>query len=182
MPIDLEQVPILSILLAMPLVGALWIGFISRTEMQIKRAALTFTVLTFLVSLPLFAYNQGLLLGADGIANASYQFQFIEENSWLPEFGISYHLGIDGVAMLLILLTTFLQIFAVWISFDAIRERFKEYFIFLMILETGMLGVFCALDLVLFYVFWEMVLIPMYFLIGIWGGRRRIYAAIKFFL
>jgi NADH-quinone oxidoreductase subunit M len=169
-------------MLAMPLVGALFIGIFGRSEMQIKRMALTFAVLTFLVSLPLFAYNPGLLIGAEGIANSSYQFQFIEINNWLPEFGISYHLGVDGIAMLLILLTTFLQIFAVWISFDTIHERFKEYFIFLMVLETGMLGVFCALDLVLFYVFWEAMLIPMYFLIGIWGGRRRIYAAIKFFL
>ncbi len=174
----------LSVLLAMPLLGAAVIGFFGKSEGQIKRIALTFSILTFVVSLPLFAYAPGLIggLGQSTAIDASRHFQFVEEMAWLPAFGINYHVGIDGIALLLILLTTFLQIFAVWISFDTIHERFKEYFIALLVLETGLIGAFCALDLVLFYVFFEVSLVPMYFLIGIWGGPRRVYAAVKFFL
>jgi NADH-quinone oxidoreductase subunit M len=180
---QLTGVPILSILLLAPLLGAVVIGFLPKdNEWLIKRTALFFAFVTFAISLPLFAYNQGLLFDVSGIANSANHFQFVERNTWLPEFGISYHLGIDGIALLLIVMTTFLQIAAVWISFSTIHERFKEYFIMLLVLETGMVGVFCALDLVLFYVFYEVMLVPMYFLIGIWGGQRRIYAAVKFFL
>ena len=176
----LESFPILSVLLALPLLGAIVLGF-AKDDHAVKRIALVFSLLTFAVSLPLWAYNPGLLVDAGGVANPAFQFQFLEARPWLGAFGIQYKVGIDGVALLLVVMTTFLQIFAVAISFN-VRERVKEYFVFLMVLETGMLGVFCALDLILFYVFWEAVLIPMYFLIGIWGGQRRIYAAVKFFL
>ena len=108
--------------------------------------------------------------------------QFVEKAAWFPEWGISYFLGIDGISLLLVLLTTFLTILCVLISWKAIQTRVKEYYITFLFLETAMIGTLCALDLVLFYIFWELMLIPMYLLIGIWGGPRRIYAAIKFFL
>ena len=180
---QLENLRILSVMLALPLIGALLVGLVpGKDGRAAKGIALLFSILTFLVSLLLFAFNQGALVGAGNVANAGSHFQFAEHFAWLPEIGISYHVGVDGIAMLLVVMTTFLQIFAVAISFSTIHERFKEYFIALMVLETGMLGAFVALDLVLFYVFWEVMLVPMYFLIGIWGGQRRIYAAIKFFL
>ena len=171
---------LISWMLALPLLGALIIGFMpAGNERGIKTGALAISIITFLVSLGMFFGYNG---GTGGFTDPANHFQLSEHLRWLPEFGISYHVGIDGIAMLLIVMTTFLQIFAVGISNLTIHERFKEYYIFLMILETGMLGVFCALDLILFYVFWEAMLIPMYFLIGIWGGKRRIYAAVKFFL
>ena len=108
--------------------------------------------------------------------------QFVEKAAWFPEWGISYLLGIDGISLLLVLLTTFLTILCVLVSWKAIQTRVKEYYITFLFLETAMIGTLCALDLVLFYIFWELMLIPMYLLIGIWGGPRRIYAAIKFFL
>ena len=108
--------------------------------------------------------------------------QFTEARPWLPDYGISYHLGIDGISLWLIVLTTFLTPVSLLASWDSIGQRVKEFNIFMLLLEAGMLGVFCALDLFLFYVFWEAMLIPMYFLIGIFGHERRIYAAVKFFL
>ncbi len=181
---QLETIPVLSIMLAMPLVGALFVGFLptGKGGANSKLWAFVFSLLTFFVSLLLLAFNQEALFSAGNVANAGSHFQFLERHNWLPEFGISYHVGVDGIAMLLVVMTTFLQIFAVAISFTTIHERFKEYFITILVLETGMLGAFVALDLVLFYVFWEVMLVPMYFLIGIWGGQRRIYAALKFFL
>ena len=108
--------------------------------------------------------------------------QFLEKIPWIPDWGISYQVGIDGISLFLVLLTTFLTPLAILSSWTAITKKIKEYMVFMLLLETGMLGVFIALDLFLFYVFWEAMLIPMYFLIGIWGGARRIYAAIKFFI
>jgi NADH-quinone oxidoreductase subunit M len=108
--------------------------------------------------------------------------QFVEFFPWVKEFGISYHMGIDGISILLILLTTFLSPLAILSTWSAVTERVKGYMVSLLFLEVGMLGVFCALDFFLFYVFWELMLIPMYFIIGIWGGPRRIYAAVKFFI
>jgi NADH-quinone oxidoreductase subunit M len=138
----------------------------------IRYFTLFWTGLTFLVSILLWTR---FLPSKSG-------FQFVEgPTSWIAQFGVNYHVGIDGISLLLILLTTFLSFLSALFSFN-IKKRVKEYMIFLLILETAMTGVFCALDLVLFYIFWEAVLIPMYFLIGIWGHERRIYAAIKFFL
>ncbi len=108
-------------------------------------------------------------------------YQFLETADWLPMFGAKYTVGIDGISVLLVALTTFLSVLAIGYSFT-VTKRIKEYMAFLLVLESAMLGVFCALDLILFYVFWEAVLIPMYFLIGIWGHERRTYAAVKFFL
>ncbi|MGE5175608.1 MAG: NADH-quinone oxidoreductase subunit M, partial [Hyphomicrobiales bacterium] len=114
--------------------------------------------------------------------NTKRGMQFVEQAPWVPALGITYHLGIDGISLLLILLTTFLSAVAILSTFTAVNERVKTYMATLLVLETGMLGVFAALDLVLFYVFWEAVLIPMYLIIGVWGGPRRIYAAVKFIL
>ena len=108
--------------------------------------------------------------------------QFEQLVTWIPSIGVNYHVGIDGISLFLVLLTTFLTPITILSSWNSIDRRVKEYFIFLLLLETGMLGVFVALDLFLFYVFWEVMLVPMYFLIGVWGGERRIYAAVKFFL
>ena len=109
-------------------------------------------------------------------------FQFQNKASWIPSIGVQYFVGIDGISLLLLLLTTFLGFISILSSWTAITERVKEYYIFMLLLQTGMLGVFVSLDFFLFYIFWEAMLVPMYFLIGIWGGPRKLYAAIKFFL
>lgn len=126
------------------------------------------------LGLSLMMYSQFSAQGAD--------FQLMEKAQWLPELGITYTLGVDGISLWLILLTTCLMPIAVLCSYEAIEDRVKEYYFFLLSLEAGMLGAFVSLDLFLFYVFWEAMLIPMYFLIGVWGGKDRIYAAMKFFL
>jgi NADH-quinone oxidoreductase subunit M len=108
--------------------------------------------------------------------------QFVENREWIKEFGINYHLGLDGISVLLVLLTSLLTPICILSSWNSIEKKVKEYHIFFLMLETGMLGTFLSMDLVLFYIFWEAMLIPMYFIIGVWGGPRRIYAAIKFFL
>jgi NADH-quinone oxidoreductase subunit M len=110
------------------------------------------------------------------------EFQFVTQFDWIPSVGVQYFFGVDGFSILLILLTTLLGLIAVYSSYTAITNREKEYYVFLLLLQVGMLGVFCSLDFILFYVFWEVMLVPMYFLIGVWGGPRRLYAAIKFFL
>jgi NADH-quinone oxidoreductase subunit M len=132
---------------------------------------LAVSLLTFLAS----------LLLVRGYDPKGAEFQFAANASWIAEFGVRYHVGIDGISLLLVMLTTFISVLSVLYSFN-VKVRIREYMVFLLLLETAMLGVFCALDLVLFYVFWEAVLIPMFFLIGIWGHERRIYAAVKFFL
>jgi len=137
-----------------------------------KYWALLGSIATF--GLSLFLYQHYLPSGPD--------FQFVENHTWIPGLGISYAVGIDGISFWLILLTTFLMPLAVLCSFTAVETRTKEYYFLLLALETGMLGAFVALDIFLFYVFWEAMLIPMYLLIGIWGGKDRIYAAMKFFL
>ncbi len=167
---------ILSIITYWPLVGALLILFFVNKESSraIKTIATFFAGTGFLLSLVLwFQYDRSA--GAP-------TFQFIERFSWIPSIGVDYFFGIDGIAMLLIVMTTLLSFIAVYCSFTAIEQRQKEYYVLLLMLETGMLGVFCALDFFLFYVFWEVMLVPMYFLIGVWGGPRKLYAAIKFFL
>ena len=109
-------------------------------------------------------------------------FQFVERAPWIPSVGAEYFLGIDGLSTLLILLTTMMGFIAILSSWNAITERVKEYDIFLLVLQTGMLGAFMSLDFLLFFLFWEVMLVPMYFLIGIWGSANRLYSAIKFFL
>ncbi len=165
--------PILSWTVFLPLVGTIVLMFLPKANRALlQKTALAFSLATFFLSL-------GLLRGFDA-SNAG--MQFIEKRPWIPAVGIEYHLGIDGVSLLLILLTTLLTAISVLSSFSAIHERDKEYYAGMLLLETGMTGVFAALDLVLFYFFWEIVLVPMYLLIGIWGGPNKLYAAIKFFL
>ncbi|HSC70608.1 MAG TPA: NADH-quinone oxidoreductase subunit M, partial [Candidatus Methylomirabilis sp.] len=165
--------PILSIVTFLPLAGAVLLLLVDgRHEETIKRLTFGVSVLTFLVSLPLYS---GFQLNVPGM-------QFVEQRPWIAGFGVQYYVGIDGISLLMVLLTTFLTAIAILSSFTAITTSVKEYMICMLLLETGMLGVFVALDLVLFYLFWEGMLIPMYFLIGVWGGPQRIYATVKFFL
>src|SRR6185369_856961 len=171
---NLSSIPILSIVTYIPLVGALLIVFLVPKEKTgtIKVLATAFAAIDFVVSLPLWwAFERG----RDG-------YQFVEKASWIPSLGVSYHFGIDGISLILILLTTLVGLIAIYSSYSAISDRQKEYYVLLLLLQTFMIGTFCCLDLFLFYVFWEVMLVPMYFLIGVWGGQRRLYAAIKFFL
>src|SRR6266849_4641061 len=164
---------LLSVVLFTPLVGALLLLFIPREmEQAHKIAGNLFGSLGFLVSLPLLRWFKP---GWGG-------FAFEETADWIPSIGAKYHLGIDGISLLLVMLTTFLGMIAILSSWSAIHQRTKEYYILLLLLQTGMLGVFVSLDFFLFYVFWEVMLVPMYFLIGFWGSDRRLYAVIMFFL
>src|SRR5512140_3623003 len=165
---------LLSLLIFLPVVGTLAVFLVPREKPGLIRwVATLFTGAEFLLSLPLWTFT-GFRTSGD--------FFFRETHDWIPSLGAKYALGVDGIAALLILLTTLLSFISVYSSFTAITKREKEYYAFLLLLETGMVGVFCALDFFLFYVFWEVMLVPMYFLIGIWGGPRKLYAAIKFFL
>jgi len=161
---------ILSIVLFTPLVGLLVLLFIpSSNARAVKLWANIASFAGFLVSLPL-VFN----------FDSSKDFQFVERASWIPTIGATYHIGIDGLGLLLVMLTTLLGFLSILASWSAITERLKEYYAFFLLLQVGMLGVFMALDFLLFFVFWETVLVPMYFIIAIWGGPRRVYAAIKF--
>src|SRR6478736_8313089 len=163
----------LSLILFTPLAGALVLLLVNKEDTNaIRWIANVVAFIGFVISVPLwFWYNP-----------QSGDFQFIEKAPWIPSVGAEYFLGVDGFSVLLILLTTMMGFIAVLSSWDAITERVKEYYIFLLVLQTGMLGAFMSLDFLLFFLFWEAMLIPMYFLIGIWGSDRRIYAALKFFL
>ncbi|QBK30419.1 NADH-quinone oxidoreductase subunit M [Roseitalea porphyridii] len=167
--------PLLSLVTFLPLVGVLVIFFISdETEMglrNIRMVALLTTVFTFLVSLLIWA----------GFDTSNPGFQFVEEAEWLGG-GLTYRMGVDGISMLFVILTTFLMPICILASWEAVQSRVKAYMLAFLILETLMIGVFCALDIVLFYVFFEGGLIPMFIIIGVWGGKRRVYASFKFFL
>jgi NADH-quinone oxidoreductase subunit M len=164
---------LLTIVTFLPALGAVLVSSLPRGRHDVvKTTSFAVAAATFLVSLPLY-------LGFD---RASAAYQFVEHRAWMPSLGISYHLGIDGISLLLVLLTTFLMPLALLSAWHAIESRWKEFAITMLLLETGMLGVFVALDLFLFYVFWEAMLVPMYLVIGIWGGTNRVYAAIKFVL
>jgi len=168
------QLPILSILVFFPVLGAVLLAFLDRKNHKLlKQVTLGISLLEFLFSLPLwFRFD-----------SQTAAMQFVERCNWLPQYGISYYVGIDGFSLLLIMLSTFLTPLCVLATWTDIQHRVKEFMICLLTLIAGMLGVFVSLDLFLFYVFWEVMLIPMYLLIGIWGNpARRIYAAIKFFL
>jgi NADH-quinone oxidoreductase subunit M len=168
---------ILNLVTYIPLIGAIVILFFVRKEngTAIRYTATIFAVVDFIVSLYLW-------FNFDPHGTGAHLFQFRETYTWIPSLGVQYDFGIDGISLLLILLTTFMGIIAVVSSYSAIDHRQKEYYILLLLLQTGMIGTFCALDFFLFYVFWEIMLVPMYFIIGIWGGPRKLYAAIKFFL
>jgi NADH-quinone oxidoreductase subunit M len=161
---------ILSALLAIPVIGAALLLFLPRRRTgTLFAVALSAAGGGFLWSLQIFNFFDA----------GNGAMQLIERVPWMPSFGIQYIVGIDGISLFLVLLTTFLMPLAILASWP-VRERVKEYLIFMLLLETGLLGAFVALDLFLFYVFWEVMLVPMYFLIGVWGGTRRIYAALKF--
>ncbi len=165
--------PILSMVTFAPLVGVPIILLLKEEKSQlIKWVAFIVSLFTFLTSLiVLFNFRSG-----------ESQPQLVERTMWIEAWNIRYYLGVDGVSIWLLLLTTLISPIAIVSSFTAIKDRVKEYYLFMLMLQTAMTGVFVALDMFLFYVFWEFTLVPMYFLIGIWGGPRRVYAAIKFFL
>jgi NADH-quinone oxidoreductase subunit M len=164
---------LLSVVLFTPLVGAVLLCFVPRTLSEYHRLiGNLFGVLGFLVSIPLVRH----------FPSGSADFAFKESADWIPSIGAHYALGIDGISLLLVMLTTLLGMLAIFSSWSSIHLRTKEYYVLLLLLQTGMLGVFMSLDFFLFYVFWEVMLVPMYFLIGVWGSERRLYAAIKFFL
>ncbi len=164
---------ILTTTIFLPLLFAFVIFFLPKENMRlIKLTSLGGTVLTFFVSLFLYF----------GFSSTVGGFQFLHKFTWVSSLNMSYHVGIDGLSLLLILLTTFLTPLALWGTWNSIEKQLKGYTTMVLLLEVGMIGVFASLDLFLFYIFWEAMLIPMYFIIGIWGGPNRIYAAVKFFL
>ena len=162
-----------SAIVFIPLFTALFLLTINKDEEELaRRTALGASVLTFIISL-------GLLTGFD---SDTAEFQFVERYAWISDFGIEYYVGVDGISLFLVLLTTLLSPLVILSTWGNVERRVREYLFFFLILETGMIGTFVAVDVFLFYVFWEVMLIPMYFLIGVWGGARRIYAALKFLL
>jgi NADH-quinone oxidoreductase subunit M len=168
--------PLLSLITFLPLLGAAFIFFIRGEQEDIARnaryVALWFSLGTFVLSLWLwFSFERG-----------SAAFQWAEEVAWIPDFNISYRMGVDGISMPFVLLSTLLTPLCILASWEAIKVRVKEYMISFLVLETMMVGMFCALDFVVFYIFFEGVLIPMFLIIGVWGGARRVYSAFKFFL
>src|SRR5215211_7033311 len=164
---------ILSLITWLPVVGAVLILALMKKDQPslIKRFATFWFALDFVISLWLLKYNRGV----GGM-------QFLEDHTWIPIIGARYQMGVDGVAVLLIVLTTLLGAIAALSSWDYIQKREKEYYVLLLLLQTAVIGVFASMDMFLFYLFFEVSLVPMYFLIGIWGGENRLYAAIKFFL
>ena len=171
---NIAGIPILSLITFLPSVGAVFIIFFVKKHWEdgLRWSALIISLATFLLSLYLpLTFN----------ANTP-GFQWVEKAVWIERFGISYLLGVDGISLLLVLLTTFVTVICVLASWTEITTKLKPYMALFLVVETGVLGVFMSLDLFLFYVFWEIVLIPMVFIIGVWGGVRRLYSAIKFFL
>ncbi|MEZ0262768.1 MAG: NADH-quinone oxidoreductase subunit M [Alphaproteobacteria bacterium] len=169
--------PILSLITFLPLVGVLFIFFVRGDDETVARnarnTALLTSVFTFALSLYMYA----------GFDKATADFQFVELIPWMPEVvNINYKMGVDGISIFFVLLSTFLTPICILASWESIEHRVKEYMIAFLLLETMMVGMFCALDMMLFYVFFEGVLIPMFVIIGVWGGKRRVYASFKFFL
>ena len=167
------NVPFLTLLVVLPIVGAALLFVTGRGQDKLVRnLALGISLVTFALSLVVWMKFDP----------TSADYQFVERHAWLPDFGISYHVGIDGISLLLVVLTTFLTPIALLCSWESIEDRVRAFSFFMLVLEAAMIGVFISLDLFLFYMFWDAMLIPMYFLIGIWGYDRRIYAAVKFIL
>lgn len=167
------MIELLIITLFLPLVGGLILPAVKRDNVGLlKNLSLGFSLITFILSVI-------LLLNFDG---NSANFQFYHNIPWLPQIDAGFRIGADGISILLVVLTTFLTPIMILSSFSAIEKREKEYYFFVMLLEFAMIGVFISLDLILFYIFWELILIPMYFIIGIWGGKDKLYATVKFFI
>ena len=163
----------LTLLVLLPLIGGLLVLLLGKgRDGLVRQVGLGLSVLVF-------AYSLTLWTGFDA---TSADFQFVERYSWLPDFGISYHVGLDGITLWLVILTTFLTPIALLCSWESVEDRVREFTFFMLLLEAAMIGVFISLDLFLFYLFWDAMLIPMYFLIGIWGYEQRVYAAVKFML
>ena len=163
--------PVLTVTTFLPLAGAFLILLI-RNDVLIKWIALVTTIATFIVSLPIYTHFD----------KTTYKMQFTEIRPWISAWNINYTVGVDGISVLFIILVTILSTLCVSVSWKSIQEKTKEFFISLLIMETAMIGVFVSLNIFLFYLFWELTLIPMFLLIGIWGGSNRIYATIKFVL
>jgi NADH-quinone oxidoreductase subunit M len=168
--------PILSLTTFLPLVGAAFILLIRGEPDVVARNARSVALWTSLIT---FVLSLFIWLNFD---NTTAAFQMVERADWIPAFKINYHMGVDGISVLFVLLSTFLTPLCILASWESVKVRVKEYMIAFLVLETLMVGMFCALDFVLFYVFFEGVLIPMFLIIGVWGGARRVYAAFKFFL
>lgn len=169
----MENNIITSVLLFVPLVGAMLVLlFPQKNAPLIRFWGLFVSLVTFVVSMVIYT----------GFDPSVSGFQFVHKIAWIPSLNITYYLGIDGLSILLILLTTFITPLSLISSWKSIGHKVKEFTFFMLLLEVGMLGVFLSLDIFLFYIFWEAMLIPMYFIIGIWGGKRRIYASVKFFI
>jgi NADH-quinone oxidoreductase subunit M len=165
--------PWVSVITVLPLVGAIAVAFSPKDKPEtVKKVALGVALLVFVLS---------IAMALDFKAGAAEQFQLVEDHAWIAQFGIRYKVGLDGIALVMVLLTTFLTPVVLLASWRQ-EAKVKSYFALFLVLETAMVGVFCALDLFLFYVFFEAMLVPMYFLIGVYGGERRVYAAVKFFL
>jgi NADH-quinone oxidoreductase subunit M len=168
--------PILSLVTFLPLAGAIFIAFVRGTPEVVARNARMTALWTSLITFVL-----SILLWVD-FDPSTADFQFVEIHDWIPSYGITYQMGVDGISLLFVLLSTFLTPICILASWEAIQVRVREYMIAFLILETLMVGMFCALDFILFYIFFEGVLIPMFLIIGVWGGARRVYSAFKFFL
>jgi len=168
---------LLNVITYLPAVGALiiLIGFRRASRETVARFATVVAGLGFLVSLPLW-------FGWESAPRDAFGFRFVQEANWIESLGVKYVVGIDGITMLLVLLTTMLGFIAILSSWTSITKKVPEYYAAMLLLQTGMLGVFVSLDFFLFYIFWEVMLVPMYFIIGVWGGPRKIYAAVKFFI
>ena len=168
------NIPLLSLLIWTPIVGGVWVLLAGgkKNAGTSRVVALTVAMITFLLSIPLYMWFE---LGG-------HEMQFTEQTEWIPAFGISYHLGVDGLSMPLILLTTFTTVLVVIAGWEVIKDKVPQYLAAFLIQEGCMIGAFSSLDAMLFYVFWETLLIPMFLIIGVWGGPRRIYASVKFFL
>ena len=167
----MTDIPILSLIVFLPAAGAGVLLFM-RDDRTVRRTALVFAVVDFALTIPLMA----------AFDTTTYAMQFTETVPWVPSLGITYSLGVDGISLLFIFLTALLGWICVVASWEAIDTKVKEFMISLLVMQSLMLGVFSAMDLFLFYVFWEAMLIPMYLIIGVWGGKERVYAAFKFFL
>jgi len=170
----LADLPLLSLVIWAPIIGGVLVLFFSKDEQAplARMIALGVSIVTFLLTIPLYT----------GFDTSTHHMQFVEFSSWIPLFNINYHLGVDGISMPLILLTSFTTVLVVIAGWEVIKYKPAQYMAAFLIMDGLMMGVFAALDSILFYVFWEAMLIPMFLIIGIWGGERRVYATIKFFL
>ena len=164
--------PLLSVLIFFPVLGGISLLFVERKIETVRLVALVVSLFELLFVLPIFfLFDKG-----------THLMQFREQHDWITALNINYALGIDGISVLFVLLTALITVLCVLVSWESIQDKAKEFYIALLVLEGAMMGVFCALDFFLFYVFWEAMLIPMFLIIGVWGGPNRLYATIKFFL